>query len=233
MRALKKYLSLIVAAGLLLPVQLSAQEGALELIQFLELFGTTASVQSDAAGSFINPALGATMPFLSTQSDFWVFADTRDLSKVNQWGYFYADPMMQFGIYSRPLQDNSTQTDMHFGISGGNRSYAFGLANISLFNEKRSVYDYFNSFQAGILLRPLRETSLGLTYTQQYTSNKWNLLVDGGIRPLGTNLLTLFGAWSASNSFTDPDSQKWLAGLSLVPAKGFELYGKYVSSGAL
>ncbi len=233
MRALKKYLSLIVAAGLLLPVQLSAQEGALEPIQFLELFGTTASVQSDAAGSFINPALGATMPFLSTQSDFWVFADTRDLSKVNQWGYFYADPMMQFGIYSRPLQDNSTQTDMHFGISGGNRSYAFGLANISLFNEKRSVYDYFNSLQAGILLRPIREASLGVTYTQQYTNNTWNLLVDGGIRPLGTNLITLFGAWSASNSFTDPDSQKWLAGLSLVPAKGFELYGKYVSSGAL
>jgi len=212
---------------------MSAQEGFLEPFTLLERFGTTASVQSDAAGSFINPALGATMPFLSTQFDLWAFADTKDIKTITQWGFFYADPMMLFGTYSRPLADNSTQTDLHFGISGGTRSVAFGLANVSLFNDQRSVYDYFHALQAALLLRPVPQTSLGVTFTQNYTGTNWNLLVDGGLRPLGTNRVTLFGAWSASNSFTDPTAQKWLAGLSLVPARGFEVYGKYLSSGAI
>ena len=233
MHTTKKCLTVAVILVNLLSVTLSAQEGFLEPFTLLERFGTTASVQSDAAGSFINPALGATMPFLSTQFDLWAFADTKDLQKITQWGYFYADPMMLFGIYSRPLADNSTQRDLHFGISGGNRSVSLGLANVSLFNEQRSVYDYFHALQAALLLRPIPQTSLGLTFTQNYAGTNWNLLVDGGLRPLGTNRLTLFGAWSVSNSFTDPAAQKWLAGLSLVPARGFELYGKYLSSGAI
>ena len=230
---MKKYFTFIVTLVSLLSGKVSAQEGFLEPLTLLERFGTTASVQSDAAGSFINPALGATMPFLSTQFDLWAFADTKDLQKLTQWGYFYADPMMLFGTYSRPLADNSTQTDLHFGISGGNRSVALGLANVSLFNDQRSVYDYFNALQMGLLLRPVPQTSLGVTFTQNYAGTNWNLLVDGGLRPLGTNRVTLFGAWSASNSFTDPSAHKWLAGLSLVPARGFELYGKYLSSGAI
>jgi hypothetical protein len=184
---MKKYFIFIVTLVSLLSGKVSAQEGFLEPLTLLERFGTTASVQSDAAGSFINPALGATMPFLSTQFDLWAFADTKDLQKITQWGYFYADPMMLFGTYSRPLADNSTQTDLHFGISGGNRSVALGLANVSLFNDQRSVYDYFNALQMGLILRPVPQTSLGVTFTQNYAGTNWNLLVDGGLRPLGTN----------------------------------------------
>lgn len=233
MRCTKKYLLLTATLLVSLAGKITAQEGFLEPFALLERFGSTPSIQSDALGSFINPALGTTMPAVSTQFDLWAFADTRDMKNITQWGYFYADPMTLFGLYARPLSDNSNQIDLHFGISGGNRSFAFGLANVSLFNENRSVYDYFHALQGSLLLRPVPQTSLGLSFTQNYAGTHWNLLVDGGIRPFGTNLVTLFGAWSASNSFVDPASQKWLAGLSLVPLRGLEFYGKYVSSGAI
>lgn len=210
-----------------------ANEDFLEPFQIFPLFGTTGSIQTDASGSFINPALGPTMPFLSTQFDLWAFADPKDPQEILQWGYFYANPLMLMGLYSRTLADDSQQTDLHFGFSGGNRSFSFGLANISLFNGERSENDYFHALQAGLLLRPVPHTSLGITFTENYGGTNWNLLVDGGVRPLGSNLVTLFGAWSASNSFSDLNTQEWLAGVSLVPVRGLELYGKYLSSGAL
>jgi len=95
------------------------------------------------------------------------------------------------------------------------------------------VHDYFHALQAGFLLRPVPHASLGVTFTENYGGTNWNLLVDGGVRPLGSNLVTLFGAWSASNSLSDLNTQEWLAGVSLVPVRGVELYGKYLSSGAL
>ncbi|WP_041396198.1 hypothetical protein [Gracilinema caldarium] len=233
MNILKKWLALVMLLIPLEALQLIAQEIFIHPFSILEKMGTTASVQNDAVGSFINPALGATMPSLSNQLDLWAFADTKELTDITQWGYFYADPGLLAGANVLSLADHSTQIDFHFGISGGNRSIAFGFSNVSLFNENHSMYDYFHAFQVGFLLRPIPQTSLGITITQNYTSPNWNLLIDGGLRPFGTNRLTVFGAWSAQNSYTDQDAQKWLAGLSFVPVRGVEVYGKYLSSGSV
>ena len=229
----KKFVGALAVLFVLFQGKLLAQDRYLDPLQISRFFGTTGSVQTDAVGSFINPALGPSMPSLSTQFDFWAFADTKDQQKIDQWGFFYADPFLLSGIYGSTLPDASTQLDVHFGLSFGNRGISFGMANISLINDQHSLYDYFHALQAGLLLRPARYASLGVTYTGKYSESDWNLLVDGGVRPLGTNLLTLFGAWSASNSFSDSATQEWLAGVSLVPMKGLELYSKYHSSGAL
>lgn len=230
----KKFVLVLVGLLLLIQGSIWASDKFIEPWQVSSLFGTTGSVQTDAVGSFINPALGATMPSMSTQMDTWVFADPRNLQLKSQWAYFYADPFTLMGLYSTNLPDNSNQIDVHLGFSGGNRSVAFGIANISVFNQQHAVNDYFHALQAGLLLRPIQQLSLGATFTQNYiNSQKWNLYVDGGLRPFGSNLLTLYGAWSASDTFTDPNTQRWQAGVSVAPTKGFELYGKYNSTGSL
>ncbi|MFQ3547534.1 MAG: hypothetical protein SNJ56_04290, partial [Termitinemataceae bacterium] len=195
--------------------------------------GSSPAIQTDAAGSFSNPALGATMPPLSSQFDVWAFALSENIQQVDSWGLFYSDSFFSLGSFTYTAEDESSQTDLHLGMSFGNRTFSMGFANISVFNQDQRISDYFNALQWGMIYRPNRFLSLGSVFTGSYKRGCWNLFLDGGLRPFGTPAFTFFGAYSVSTPDSNLYTYDWQAGLVISPSKGIDVYGKYISSGAV
>ncbi len=197
---------------------------------------TTPTVSGNSTGALFNPAVWGLMKFPEFQY-YW-----NDLEKYGaqdkNWTMIFGLDGIGFGIQHWDYLDYSSGSpvecklnDYTIGMGGGNEESRFGMGYTWSKGDITSLHPRHDVLSAGMLERPNRYISYGLA--GHWAMKKGNLrgVADVGIRPLGTQLFTIFGDATLRN---DQSFKKtlWAAGASLEPIPGMALQAKYYQGGA-
>lgn len=192
---------------------------------------TTPGVSGGAVGGFANPAVAANVGRGRPELAYWLSIADDWYAPAGEHGDFAdnfgfaTSGFLNFGLNShtfvRPGGDLGRVYDWQLGLSSGSRRGRLGVAYrwAAGDNEELGRED---ALVLGSLWRPGRAVSLGLTHTTSVKSNHHQSVLDLGLRPVGTDRLTLFG------DYTLDDGEKlgggyWGAGLQLQPINGVVL----------
>ncbi|MEZ4388598.1 MAG: S49 family peptidase [Candidatus Krumholzibacteriia bacterium] len=194
----------------------------------------TPGVTSGALGGFLNPATASTtfkgrpeLAYWFSVGDDWRGKPDDAHAAFDNWGlatsgWFAAG--VNSHTFLRPGGGLGRVYDWQLGLSGGDRTSRLGLAYrwATGANEEIGRED---ALVLGWLLRPGRGVSLGLSHTNSVESNHHQTVFDLGLRPLGSDRLTVFG------DFTLDDGENlgggyWGAGLTIQPVTGVMLGGR-------
>jgi protease-4 len=168
-----------------------------------------------------NPALLSLQPsadLLFTWSD-----RTGEWNDLNYWGFFFAAPSFGFSVVNNK-ESIGTVTDFRISLAGGGDLFGIG-AGIGWSSGDSDKFNRSTLFTLGTYIRPVRYISFGLVGFLP-TSGLGEGAVDLGIRPLGNEVITLFGDY-VIRSNKHPDDIKWSAGLILEPIDGLRITGRY------
>ncbi|UCH66517.1 MAG: signal peptide peptidase SppA [Ignavibacterium sp.] len=168
-----------------------------------------------------NPALLSLQPsadLLFTWSD-----RTGEWNDLNQWGFFFAAPSFGFSVVNNK-ESIGTVTDFRISLAGGGDSFGIG-AGVGWSSGDKDKFNRSTLFTLGTYIRPVRYVSFGLVGFLP-TSGLGEGAVDLGIRPLGNEIVTVFGDY-VIRSNKQPDDIKWSAGLILEPIDGLRITGRY------
>ncbi len=168
-----------------------------------------------------NPALLSLQPspdILFTWSD-----RTGEWNDLNNWGFFFAAPSFGFAVVNNKYS-NGTVTDFKISLGGGGDSFGIG-AGVGWSSGDKDKFNRSTLFTLGTYIRPVRYVSFGLAGFLP-TSGSGESAVDLGVRPLGNEIITVFGDY-VIRSNKNPDDIKWSAGLILEPINGLRITGRY------
>ena len=197
----------------------------------------TPGSSSDATGAFFNPAVLGIMKGPELQF-FWndladenlnlknwtaAFATNGFGFNLQHWDYGY---MNRFGEVSR-----YELYDYQIAFGGGDASHAGGIAYSWSKGTQGPGMERNDVLSFGSLNRPNRYASIGFVGHYALQDRDLRGILDLGIRPLGTNLLTIYGdaAMASNENFEDI---KWAAGAAIEPLPGIALMGKFFQGGA-
>ncbi|MFN3872586.1 MAG: signal peptide peptidase SppA [Ignavibacterium sp.] len=168
-----------------------------------------------------NPALLSTLH----QPDFYFTWNNRygDWNDFNNWGIFAAIPNFGFTMYNQSI-DKYHITDFKLSAGFGNNSFSAGIG----YGWSTGNVNYFNRadiFSLGFLFRPNKYASIGLVGNLPTNGEREGIL-DLAIRPLGNQLITLFGDYVLSSDM-EPEEINYSYGAVIEPIDGFRLVGRY------
>jgi protease-4 len=190
------------------------------------LWGPGPGIRDSAASAFGNPAYsGLQGPYYSENELLYALnGDSRSLEYL---GSFINTGGLALGLVYSSLPDDRGQLDLSLGFGFGNRAFSLGFANRSVYSSYKGGRDrFFSGYQTGFIARPGRFFSLGLNAGGTYDGAINDIGGELGIRPLGTPLITLSGAYS--RTFYNADSEgAWSLGLMVKPVPGLIMYGTY------
>ncbi len=187
----------------------------------MEWLPQSPSVTGGAPAAFANPAAWAAAgrPELA----FWW--DDRSLrgDALDNWG-LSVGRNLGFAIDSRvlPVPGGTTRlTDWQFGLAAGDRRAHAGVA-YRWASGGGGGRDHDRALAVGLVGRPGRGVSWGLSGIASLESGAREAVADLGLRPLGSPAVTLFG------DFTLRDGEslaggRWGAGLAVRPVRGLHL----------
>ena len=183
----------------------------------------TPGITVGAPAGLLNPAAWA-VP-VDGEAAFWWNDRSRRDSALDNWGFAMAHGLgfaVNSWVFGTP---NGTEraTDYQLGIAGGERSSYWGLA----YRWAGGGGQREPSLALGFLDRPLRQISFGMAGQISTRSSARQLAADLGLRPLGTDLLTLYGGY-ALDERDQLDDGRWSAGVLVRPVAGLHLGAKYV-----
>jgi protease-4 len=186
-----------------------------------EYLPTTPSVTGGAAGAFGNPAAWATGD--RTETAFWWDDRRVGSGGLENWGFSHGHTLgMAFNRRTVGLGPSRYHIDdFQLGVALGDRRGHLGLA----YRWSRSELDAIpreDAFVMGVIGRPNRWYSLGLSGVFSTESSARLGVGDIGIRPLGREWLTLFGDYTISEKETFADGS-WGAGVAIRPLPGLQL----------
>ncbi|MBC7186159.1 MAG: S49 family peptidase [Calditrichaeota bacterium] len=143
---------------------------------------------------------------------------------LRQWGLFTAAPHLGFGM----LEDRSW--------GGGVRYYRAGVATGGGGLSVGAGYGWSSSgggqvWYGGFLARPVRFVSLGLAGWHAQRRDRQEVSCEVGLRPLGTDVVTLFADASVQGRQRVADG-RWSVGAALQPVTGIYVVGRYFRGGA-
>lgn len=186
---------------------------------------------------FDNPALLSTM----RQPDITFAWTAYPGSVISRWGLFAAVPHLSFGMmrtnetteWTSPADGSTsgfhtsgTAYDYQITSSFGDRGFGGGLG-FGWSSGNREGMHTNNWLRLGFLSRPMRYLSVGLTGTQALGGNTWEAVAEVGVRPFGTEALTLFGDASFMDGLSAADGY-WSAGAVAEVLPGIRLTGRYL-----
>ncbi len=168
-----------------------------------------------------NPALLSILH----QPDFYFTWNNRtgDWNDFNNWGIFAAIPNFGFSMYNQSI-DKYHITDFKLSAGFGNNSFSAGFG----YGWSKGNVNYFNRadiFSFGFLIRPNKYASIGLVGNLPTNGEREGIL-DLAIRPLGNQLITLFGDYVLSRDM-EPEEINYSYGAVIEPIDGFRLVGRY------
>jgi protease-4 len=143
---------------------------------------------------------------------------------LHQWGLFTAAPHLGFGM----VEDRSLDKDVrsyHAAVAAGGGGLSFGAG-----------YGWSQTgggqlWYGGLLARPVRFVSLGLAGWHAPHQDRQEVSCEVGLRPLGTDVLTLFADGSVRGRQRVADG-RWCVGGALQPVTGIYVVGRYFRDGA-
>jgi len=180
-----------------------------------------ASAFEEGLVGFSNPA---NLAFLKTwESRFHWSTDGTDATSFNNWGFYSGAPGLGFGM-QRQNFGSLKVTDYRISTAFGSQGMALGLSYGWSSGDWRAL-DRERLFVAGTIIRPFRFLSLGLTGNFSLQSKQREGVAEVGIRPLGSDILTLFAdaAWTKDIQMTDAP---WSAGAALQVLPGIHFVGR-------
>jgi protease-4 len=176
---------------------------------------------------FDNPAM---LTYLR-QPDF-VFAWTHPSARLNdlsRWGFFAAFPNLSFG-FIRTNTPLASVTDYRLATSWGNRTFCGGFA-FGWSGGDRNAFNRSNLLSLGFLSRPDPHVSVGLFGTAATRDNTKEAVADLAIRPLGNELVAVFGDYAIQKDHSLADGA-WSTGLVVEPLPGIRITGRYFETKA-
>ncbi|MGA9116281.1 MAG: signal peptide peptidase SppA [Bacteroidota bacterium] len=145
-------------------------------------------------------------------------------SSSDRWGVFAALPHLSFGAV-RSATPAARVTDYRLGSGWGTGSLAGGVS-WGWASGDRSAFGRTGSWTVGLLFRPDPRISVGAVGTVASSGSEKEAVLDVGIRPLGTELVTLFGDYALARGSTLAEGL-WSGGLVAEPLPGIRLTGRY------
>ncbi len=152
----------------------------------------------------------------------------------DRWSFLAAAPGFGFGVIRTPLvMDNQSVkrvTDYRIGFGGGNDGFNFGLGYGWSSGDLNDI-QRDRIFYLGGLARPNNYLSIGLSGSYGAKHGDWEAILDLGVRPLGTDFLTVFGDYAIQNE-KKFDEATWSVGAAAQVLPGIFLTGRYFDSKA-
>ena len=227
-------LILLVAAAFTVQADDRAPRPMLDHLTQTPWLPETPGVSSGALGGFLNPAAGSTSfkgrpeaAYWFSFKDDWLGEPGDDSAVFDNWG-LATSGWLQAGVnshtFARPGGGHVRVYDWQLGLSGGNRGSRLGLAYRWAAGDNEEI-GREDALVLGWLARPGRALSLGLSHTNSVQSNRHQTVLDLGLRPLGTDRLTLFGDVVLDDG-ENLGGGYWGAGLTLQPIDGVMLGGR-------
>ncbi len=195
----------------------------------------------DASGAFFNPAVWGMMKGPEAQF-FWNDQDDDSL-KLKNWALMLGGKGIGFTVqhwdygevefdrFNNPYITRHALKDYTIGFGGGDEQESFGIAYSWSRGTQGPGMMRNNVLSFGSLQRPNRYASISFVGSYALKDKDLRGVLDLGIRPLGTNMLTLYGdaAMGSKDRFEDV---LWAAGASVEPLPGIAIVGKYFQGGS-
>jgi len=174
-----------------------------------------------------NPAL---LSYVREPDLLFAFSDqTGKWKDFNKWGLFAAAPNFGFGV----VRDNTSAgsvTDYTISLASGDRAMSGGIS-YSWTGTSNSALDKSDLLTVATLSRPNPLISVGLSYTAALNVKGWEGVGEIGVRPLGTELVTVFSDYVLHRT---PVQNKnfWSAGAAVEAFPGVRITGRYFDNKA-
>ena len=194
------------------------------LYQRYNLLQAPAGTFGEGMLGFVNPANVGLLHSFETQFRWTTDAD--QVFRVNDWGAFAAARGAGFGMYRLRFGD-ITMTNYQASLGFGDDRLAVGVGYGWMSTD--AALSAPNEWKAGVIWRPDRRLSLGVTgFFPDHNAAKIGLF-EAGVRPFAAPLLTLFAdaVITEGRSLTADD---WSAGLACRVLPGVFVVGRYFGS---
>lgn len=197
-----------------------------------DFLSSTPGAAGDASGAIFNPAIWGLMKGPEVQF-YWNDLDKTG-TNINNWALVSGGQGLGFSMqhwdYGEKIGINKYQrysmNDFTIGLGGGTQEFSTGFSYSWTKGDQAPGMLRDNTLSAGVISRPCRYASTGLAGHYALSEGDMSGVLDVGIRPLGTPMLTVFAdAALASNETID--DLKWSAGASVEPLAGIALSAKY------
>jgi len=191
--------------------------------QYTEFLFASPGAYGNGLLGYVNPA---NLNYLHGMDTRIFFSTEKDnMESIERWGFFSSSPHLGFGmIHQDDLSDY--RFSMGFGSDGFSFGMGYGWSSGSLADLYRDKL-----ITVGSIIRPLRHVSVGMGGTFALNSDDREGLFELGVRPLGSDLFTLFGDFSLQTK-DRLDDGAWSAGVVFQPLTGIHLPGRYLDSKA-
>lgn len=154
-------------------------------------------------------------------------------NKPRQWGLFMAVPHLGFGVIHTKLPDSvSAINDYRISLGFGDKTFSAGFG-YGWSSGDRTVFKRQNVFTSGMLIRPIRYASLGLAASWATSGGAKEGVVDLAVRPLGTEMITLFTDYAMQNKKpfdSTLNKSAWSFGMAIEALPGIRFTGRYFDS---
>jgi protease-4 len=190
---------------------------------------TSPSTWASAVGGFANPGVYQMLPGGEAQF-FWTDQNQELLPGWRNWGLFFGGEHIGFGtVYNRFPNPNGegeiSVTDYRLGLSGGNKRASLGAA-FGWSGKDGEALGRTRVIQLGTVQRWSRYMSFGLSGVFSTENRDQSGLFDAGVRPLGTELLSVFGDFELPRGVSLDDAP-WSVGAMVEWPAGLRLVGRY------
>ena len=157
----------------------------------------------------------------NTNSGYW----RAPWNNPDRWGFFMAVPHLGFGVIHTELANSAAVNDYRISLGFGDKSFSSGFG-YGWSSGDRTFFKRQNVFTSGVLIRPIRYASLGLSGSWATSGGTKEGVVDLAVRPFGTELITLFTDYAIQNQ--EPyDNSTWSAGAVVEAFPGIRFTGRY------
>lgn len=146
-------------------------------------------------------------------------------NSFQRWGLFAASPGFGFGMLHDKTGGRSV-TDYRITVGGGDRSGGFGIGYGWSGGDDDDSVGRRNHLTLGVLSRPNRYLSIGLSGVLAFSGGGRNAAMDVAVRPLGNELITIFGDYAIREKDRIGDGA-WSAGAVVEALPGVRLTGRY------
>ena len=172
---------------------------------------------------FDNPAL---LMYNNTENQLMlVTSDNNDNQfKFNRWGLFGQTENSSWAAFTQK-RGGKRITDWRYSLGFGSRAFALGLSYGFVGGDK-SAFGRSNTLGWGFLIRPSEYVSLSGSQNYALKGEDAESVVDLGIRPLGNELITVFGDFAMFHDQKLKDGT-WGLGAIAEPLKGLRISGTY------
>lgn len=174
---------------------------------------------------YSNPAL---LKYVERPDILFTWSDADgEWDDFKRWGLFTGipTPNLGFGLIHQEDEDLGDVTDYRLSLAFGDRRGSFGIG-YGWSKGETGCYRRGDVFTVGSLSRPIRYVSVGLWGTFATEGDGKEGVVDLAVRPLGNELLTVFGDYAVQNGQRAEDGH-WSTGAALELLPGIRLAGRY------